>query len=111
MDFKDYYQQQYAAYHFYQDFTKGDTATSDICDLLIMAIREYLDYNKAGNFSDAELALEGSSTYVACDLSEEEFETYVESFEGYISAALDGCYDDDIDFENGIAFEDEVEAA
>ena len=111
LDLTTYYRQQYAAFLFYEEFTGGAIATCDICDLLADAIRRYLEYNVSGNYYAAEMALESSSTYVACDLSEEEFEAYVALFEDYVSAAMDGTYDDDIDFENGIAFEEDDEEA
>ena len=101
MDTKEWYRMQMAAAVHFEDFT-GYPIDMGICDLLTSAAFDYLQANTEGRYSDAQRALESTLSYVNTEMDEQGYEAYVEGFEDCISAASDGHYDDQIDFESGL---------
>jgi len=105
-----FYRCQFAAAVHFENFT-GYEIDKGCCDLLTSAAIEYADNCEAGNQMRAQLALEGTLSYVNTELDEEGYEAYTDGFADCISLALEGVYDEDIDFENGLVFDDEDEVA
>ena len=103
MNLQTYYRLQFAAATHYYNFT-GDDIDGGICELLTDGAINYANDCEAGDFHAAELALESTLSYVNTELDEDGYEDYTEGFAECISLALEGCYDNDIDFEAGIDF-------
>lgn len=111
MDFRtEYFRLQFAAAVHFHDFT-GYEIDSLICELLTNGAYNYAAACKEGDYSAAWLAIEGTLSYVNTELDEEGYEAYREGFTACISLALEGHYDEDIDFENGLFPDEEEEAA
>ena len=111
MDFQtEYFRLQFAAAVHFESFT-GYEIDSQICELLTDGAYRYAAACKEGNSSAAWLAIEGTLSYVNTELDEEGYEAYREGFTDCISLALEGFYDEDIDFENGLFPEEEEEVA
>jgi len=67
--------------------TTGDVVVEDeldegVIDCVVGAVDEAIKGSSAAYYS----RLEGSSTYVMCDLSEDELEAYADLLDGYIDA-------------------------
>jgi hypothetical protein len=105
-----FYRCQFAAAVHFENFT-GYDIDRGICELLTSGAFDYADNCEAGNQMRAQLALEGTLSYVNTELDEEGYEAYTDGFADCISLALEGVYDEEIDFENGLVFEDEDEFA
>ena len=103
MDLQTYYRLQFAAAIHYYNVT-GEDLDGVTCELLTDGAIDYANNCEEGNFQAAELALESTLSYVNTELDEDGYEAYTEGFAECISLALDGCYDNDIDFESGIHF-------
>ena len=101
---------QFAAAVHFESFT-GYEIDRNICELLTDGAYGYADACEKGDSSAAWLAIEGTLSYVNTELDEEGYEDYREGFADCISLALEGHYDEDIDFENGLVFDDEEEVA
>jgi hypothetical protein len=111
MDFRTkYFRLQFAAAVHFESFT-GYDIDSQICELLTDGAYGYADACEKGDYSAAWLAIEGTLSYVNTELDEDGYEDYREGFTDCISLALEGHYDEDIDFENGLFPGDEDEAA
>jgi hypothetical protein len=105
-----YFRCQFAAAVHFENFT-GYDIDRGICELLTSGALDYADNCEAGDHMRAQLALEGTLSYVNTELDEEGYEAYTDGFADCISLALEGHYDEDIDFENGLVFEDDEEEA
>jgi len=106
MNLQTYYRLEFAAATHFYNFT-GYDIDRGICELLTDGAHRYADACKKGDHSAAWLAIESTLSYVNTELDEEGYEAYRESFTDCISLALEGHYDEDIDFENGLVFDDE----
>ena len=99
---------QFAAAVHFENFT-GYPIDGGCCELLTDGAYNYAAACEKGDPSAAWLAIEGTLSYVNTELDEEGYEAYREGFTDCISMALEGHYDEDIDFENGLIFDDEEE--
>jgi len=103
-----FYRCQFAAAVHFENFT-GYDIDRGICELLTDGAYNYADACEKGDYQSAWRAIEGTLSYVNTELDEEGYEDYREGFTDCISMALEGHYDEDIDFENGLIFDDEEE--
>jgi hypothetical protein len=69
---------------FYVAWT-GEDCDPDIAELLADGALAYYAAMKEGNWSAAQKALESTLTYVNTELSEDEYEAYVDTFEDYLA--------------------------
>jgi hypothetical protein len=102
MDFQTkYFRLQFAAAVHFESFT-GYDIDSQICELLTDGAYGYADACEKGDYQAAWRAIEGTLSYVNTELDEEGYEAYREGFTDCISLALEGHYDENINFENGL---------
>lgn len=69
---------------FYEAWT-GNECDHEVAELLADAALRYYEANREGRFGAGLLALESTLTYVNTEMSTEEYEEYVDTFEDYLS--------------------------
>lgn len=84
MTLADYQQTLDKCAAFYEAFT-GCECDDSIAELLTDGAFGYYRANQEGNWSAARLALESTLSYVNTEMTEEEYEEYVEIFEDYLA--------------------------
>jgi hypothetical protein len=105
-----FYRCQFAAAVHFENFT-GYPIDSGCCELLTDGAYNYADACEKGDYQAAWRAIEGTLSYVNTELDEEGYEAYREGFTDCISLALEGHYDENINFEEGLFPGEEDEAA
>ena len=69
---------------FYKAWTGADCDTV-IAELLADGALSYYEANRNGNYHAAELALESTLSYVNTEMTEAQYEQYVDTFEDYLA--------------------------
>ncbi len=80
----DYERTLEKCYDFYVAWT-GDDCDPAIAELLADYALNYYAATQQGNWSAARLALESTLSYVNTEMSEDEYEEYIDTFEDYLA--------------------------